>query len=260
MGSLSVGFHSQMTSNAELWCFVVNPNKLLNNSQVANDLRRLDMHKTSLQWSFFWKKSRDIREKEIDIMPVGALIPGFAKPSAGIVWTTDIVYVINFLQGKFYITMTSHAHNGVQNDQQLDCLPNIVFRLCSSVLVVGKIREVTAWWRHKNGNTIRVTGPLCWEFTSHRWIPLTKASGAELWCFLDLRLDKRLSKQSRRRLFESSRSLWRHCKGAGEIGLVIPILVIWICMNSAIYIAHIHCHTDTTTTNVRSPGLMLVLN
>ena len=26
--------------------------------------------------------------------------------------------------------------------------------------------------------------PLCGEFTSHWWIPLTKASDAELWCFL----------------------------------------------------------------------------
>ena len=35
-----------------------------------------------------------------------------------------------------------------------------------------------------NGNLSRVTGPLCGEFTVHRWIPLTKASDAELWCFL----------------------------------------------------------------------------
>ena len=35
-----------------------------------------------------------------------------------------------------------------------------------------------------NGNNFRVTGPLCGEFTSHRWIPLTKASDAELWCCL----------------------------------------------------------------------------
>ena len=34
-------------------------------------------------------------------------------------------------------------------------------------------------WEH-----FRVTGPLCREFTGHRWIPLTKASDAELWCFL----------------------------------------------------------------------------
>ena len=35
-----------------------------------------------------------------------------------------------------------------------------------------------------NGNIFRVTGPLCGEFTGHRLIPLTKASDAELWCFL----------------------------------------------------------------------------
>ena len=35
-------------------------------------------------------------------------------------------------------------------------------------------------------NFFRVTGPLCGEFTGHQWmwIPLTKASDAELWCFL----------------------------------------------------------------------------
>ena len=35
-----------------------------------------------------------------------------------------------------------------------------------------------------NGNIFRVTGHWCGEFTGHRWIPRTKASNAELWCFL----------------------------------------------------------------------------
>ena len=35
-----------------------------------------------------------------------------------------------------------------------------------------------------NGNIFRVTGYLCGEFTGPRWIPRTKASDAELWCFL----------------------------------------------------------------------------
>ena len=35
-----------------------------------------------------------------------------------------------------------------------------------------------------NGQNFLVTGPLCEEFTGHRWIPLPKASEAELWCFL----------------------------------------------------------------------------
>ena len=35
-----------------------------------------------------------------------------------------------------------------------------------------------------NGSIIRVTGHLCGEFTGPWWIPSTKASDAELWCFL----------------------------------------------------------------------------
>ena len=34
-----------------------------------------------------------------------------------------------------------------------------------------------------DGSIFRVTGHLCGEFTGPRWIPLTKASDAELWCF-----------------------------------------------------------------------------
>ena len=56
--------------------------------------------------------------------------------------------------------------------------------------------------------------PLCGELTGHRWIPLTKASDAELWVFFDLRLNKRLNKQSWGWWFETPwRSLWRHCNG-----------------------------------------------
>ena len=35
-----------------------------------------------------------------------------------------------------------------------------------------------------DGNTVRVTGLLSGEPTSHRWIPLTKASDVDLWYFL----------------------------------------------------------------------------
>ena len=35
-----------------------------------------------------------------------------------------------------------------------------------------------------NGDIFRVTGLLRGESTGHRWIPLTKVSDAELWCFL----------------------------------------------------------------------------
>ena len=51
-----------------------------------------------------------------------------------------------------------------------------------------------------------------WSFvTSHQCILLTKASDAELWCFLWSALNKRLCKQSWGWWFQTpSRSLWRH--------------------------------------------------
>ena len=48
-----------------------------------------------------------------------------------------------------------------------------------------------------NGSIVRVTNPLWGKFTGHQWIPLAKASDAELWCFLWSAQNKRLSKQSR---------------------------------------------------------------
>ena len=86
------------------------------------------------------------------------------------------------------------------------------------------------WWRHQM-DTISALLALCEGnhrspvdsphkgHTGHRWIPLTRASDAERWCFLDLHLNKRLSKHSRRRRFETpSRSLWRHRNGSGFSG------------------------------------------
>ena len=40
--------------------------------------------------------------------------------------------------------------------------------------------------RSSCGNSFCVTGPLCGEFTGHRYIPFTKASEVQRWCFVDL--------------------------------------------------------------------------
>ena len=72
-----------------------------------------------------------------------------------------------------------------------------------------------------NGNIFRITGPLCGEFTGHRWIPLTEASDEELWFFFYLCLNKRLSKQSWGWWFATpSCSLWHRCN-------VMEILEEW---------------------------------
>ena len=58
------------------------------------------------------------------------------------------------------------------------------------IIWVHCIFPIYQWWwvilmmTSSNGNIFRVTGHLCGEFTSHRWIPITKASDADLWCFL----------------------------------------------------------------------------
>ena len=63
-----------------------------------------------------------------------------------------------------------------------------------------------------NGNNFCVTGPLWVEYTGHRWIPTQSPVTRSFGVFFDLRLNKRLNKQSGRWWIEMpSRSLWRHC-------------------------------------------------
>ena len=75
---------------------------------------------------------------------------------------------------------------------QSRCNFNVGTTLCWGT--VACVRSCWAMMTSPDGNIFRVTDPSCGEFTGHRWIPLTKASGV----FFDLRLKKRLLKQSRR--------------------------------------------------------------
>ena len=89
--------------------------------------------------------------------------------------------------------------------------PNKEMRL-GSFYWQRRARPALSMMTSSNGNVFRVTGPLCGEFTGLRWIPLTMASYAELWCFLSYVLNKRLCKQSWGWWFETpSRSFWRPC-------------------------------------------------
>ena len=90
------------------------------------------------------------------------------------------------------------------NECQLSAKWEIASLICHHLLL--------SWWRHQV-ETFSALLALCGEFTGHRWIPLTKASDAELWCFFfGLCLNKQLSKQSRGCWFETpSRPSGRHC-------------------------------------------------
>ena len=78
------------------------------------------------------------------------------------------------------------------------------------------------WWRH----SFRVTGPLCAQR------PVTRSFDV----FFDLRLNKWLSKESRRRWFEMPlRSLWPHCND------FLPWL-LYSCMQYIITSGYLQLH------------------
>ena len=75
--------------------------------------------------------------------------------------------------------------------------------ICQSVPFATYLPMMTS----SNADIFRVTGHLCGEFTGPAQRPVTRSFGV----FFDLRLNKRLSKQSWGWLFETpSRPLWRH--------------------------------------------------
>ena len=85
-----------------------------------------------------------------------------------------------------------------------------------------RICMMTSW----NENIFRVTGPCTGNspVTGH---PHKGQWRGALFFFFDLRLTKRLSKQSRRRWFETlSRSLWRHCNGLNHSHITEQVRMI----------------------------------
>ena len=67
-----------------------------------------------------------------------------------------------------------------------------------------------SWWRHQMD--FRVTDPFCGDFTGPGEFPAQRPVTRSFDVFFDLRLNKRLSKQSWGWWFETSPwSLWRHC-------------------------------------------------
>ena len=63
-----------------------------------------------------------------------------------------------------------------------------------------------------NGNLFRVTGPLWWDFTGHRWIPPQRPVTRSVHVFFDLKLNKWLNKHKRHWWFETPwYPLWRQC-------------------------------------------------
>ena len=106
------------------------------------------------------------------------------------------------------VVRSSYLHNGISYTGKMSSL----YWIEAQQIIVGIMTS-------SNVNIFPVTGPLCGEFTGHRWLPRTKVSDAELWCCFDLRLNKRLSKQWCGWWFETpSLAFWRHCDGRKYAG------------------------------------------
>ena len=120
--------------------------------------------------------------------------------------------------------LSSLGYNFISALLSCDGIPRL--SSCLAIKRLFTFQETCAWWRHKmesfsaplalrEGNP-----PVTGGFPSQR--PVTRSFDL----FFDLRLNKRLSKQMRRRWFESpSRSLWRHCNESIETSI---FYVIWL--------------------------------
>ena len=103
--------------------------------------------------------------------------------------------LVNRGSGKVSIQAAKLAFKIILSVRDLTTLLPVKFQngtvIWNTNLVALRFHEIL-WWTScwifmitsSNWNIFRVTGPLCREFTGRWWIPRTKASDAELWCFL----------------------------------------------------------------------------
>ena len=145
------------------------------------------------------------------------MAPGMTKMRWCVIW-----WICAYL-----MSCKAHYQQSRRISYRLKLMPQVINVVESNILTDGRTpilpaeefdgprHTINRMMTSSNWNISRVTDHLCVEFTGHRWIPRTKASDAELWCFLSYAPGKkRLSKQSWGWWFETpSHSLWRHCNG-----------------------------------------------
>ena len=93
------------------------------------------------------------------------------------VWNWWIDHKTRIKASKYYKVLTALLHYY----KYFHCFhfENITVNLYVLALTISLYMMTSS-----NGNIFRVTGHLCGKFTGPRWISRTKASDAELWCFL----------------------------------------------------------------------------
>ena len=202
---------------------VVNEDKITGNLFLVKPpsvvlMRNAHRGKDSGQW-ISWADNRDWVK----------IITGFShNPSITFTILSWSVFMCRF--SKRHLNSAKIVQNSLVYKQ-------LSIRYCLSVKqiieLLSKFGSFRSMMTSSNGNIFHVTGHLCGEFTGHRWIPRTKDSDAELWCFFDLRLNKRLSKQSRCWWFETpSCPIWRHRNAKLSFPLAVVAEAIWSACNA----------------------------
>ena len=107
---------------------------------------------------------------------------------------------LNFIEmGSFWsVSLYIYIYNITPNESDAEIVDSIYrgFYMMAS----SKWKHFTRYWPFVRG------------IQRHRWIPLTKASDVELWCFLWSPPEQTVKQKSRCWWFETpSCSLWRHC-------------------------------------------------
>ena len=187
-------------------------------NREAGQLRWLDPHLTSLSWEIHWGKgtkafqyhaisickghqmcngkraigvTRRHKELEWSLFPdARSLLPVISISALMNCWCGKVSWRKCYQQQRgFTACVTRQVVNQWQVNSDL-----VKCRLCAFYSVTLHDNATTGAWElsamlfhmltSSNGIIFRVTGPLCEEFTGPRWIPRTKASDAELWCYL----------------------------------------------------------------------------
>ena len=114
-----------------------------------------------------------------------------------------------FSTGTWLTTPTGFWNSFICTKYDVRQFLKFIFRLYVSKSVSSRVvyyHDDAIKWKQ-----FRVTGHLCGEFTGPRWIPAQRPVTRSFDVFFDLRLNKRLSKQSWGWWFEMlPRPLWRH--------------------------------------------------
>ena len=172
-------------SEAELWCFLWRATLT-----VASDLRRHHVHYHLTVLGF-----------EIGIRRISAHSPHKGPMMRNsFPWHHDLLIRSGWMA---YICVGEIGHLWFRRWLVAACVPPETMLACCQLepfYVDNPFNMSTKCWTlssslnipqccpvmmtSSNGNIFRDIDHLCGEFTGHRWIPHTKASDAELWCFL----------------------------------------------------------------------------